>query len=94
MGLDVWSVETKHVDSPTGIVREFLFDLAGEDLDEGWIGGWDGNVFLQILREDLERRGRDYTSERNLPPADADTLLSWVSGLPWERDDIMLHLGW
>ena len=94
MGLDVWAVETKHIDSPKGSVREFLFDLAGEDLPEGWIGGWDGNVFLQILREDLERRARDYASERLLSQADVDRLLSWVKALPWEREDITLHLGW
>ncbi len=94
MGMDVWAVKTEHIDSPKGSVREFLFDLAGEDLPEGWIGGWDGNVFLQILREDLERRARDYTSEQCLSQTDADKLLSWVEALPWERDDITLHLGW
>ena len=94
MALDVGVVNIKYLENPWGPVRGFLFDLAGEDLDEGWIGGWDGNVFLQIIREDLERRATDYASKQGLSQTDADKLLGWVESLPWERDDIMLHLGW
>ena len=94
MGMAIWAVQTEHIDSPKGPVRDFLFELAGEDLPEGWIGGWDGNMFLQMIREDLERRARDYASEQRLSQDDAKELLGWVRDLPWERDDIMMHLGW
>ena len=94
MGLDVGVVNIKYIDAPAEPARGFLFDLAGGDLNEGWIGGWDGNVFLQILREDLQRRAAEYASARSLSRDDVVKLLSWVETLPWEREDVMLHLSW
>ena len=94
MGLDVGVVDIEYLETPRRPISGFLSELAGEDLDEGWIGGWDGNVFLQILQEDLERRAREYASEQGLSQDDVHKLLSWVGGLPWEGHDIMLYLGW
>ncbi len=94
MALDIGVVTIRYLERPVGPVREFLFELAGGDLDEGWSGGWDGNVFLEMIREDLERKARDYASGQGLSQDDAKELLGWVRGLPWERDDIMLHLNW
>ena len=94
MGLDVGVVNIKYIVAPTEPARGFLFDLAGGELNEGWIGGWDGNVFLQILREDLERRAREYASGQSLSRDDSGKLISWIEDLPWEQDDITLHLNW
>ena len=96
MGLDVWVVKMEHVDSPTGLLKEFLFDLT-ENLDwgyDGWGGGWEGNAFIEVFKEDLGGRAWDYASKQSLSQTDVNRLLFWVKDLPWERDDIMLHLGW
>ena len=94
MALNVGVVKIEYVDAPAEPVRGFLFELAGKDLDEGWIGGWDGNVFMEMLQEDLESRAREYALEKALSQNDTGKLASWVVSLPWERHDIMLHLSW
>ena len=38
MALNVGVVKIEYVDAPAEPVRGFLFELAGKDLDEGWIG--------------------------------------------------------
>ena len=62
MGLDVRVVKVKYTETPKEPVRSFLFELAAGDFEVGWGGGWDGNVFLEMYREDLERRAREYAS--------------------------------
>ena len=94
MGLDVGIVNIKYLDAPIQPVSGFLSELAGEDLYDGWGGGWDGNAFLEIYQEDLERRAREYALGQGLSHDDKDKLMAWVRALPWERDDIMLHLNW
>ena len=94
MGMDVGVVDIEYLETPRRPVSGFLSELAGEDLDEGWIGGWDGNVFLQIFQEDLERRAREYASEQGLSQDDVDKLLSWVGGLPWKDGAISLNVNW
>ena len=96
MGMDVWVVKMEHIDSPKGLVKDFLFELAiNVDWDDDmWGGGWNGNVFFEAFRDDFERKVRDYASEKGLSQEDKATLVSWVEALPWERDDIMLTLNW
>ena len=95
MGLDVGIVKIKYVETLRGPVRGFLAELAVnlDWDDEVWGGGWEGNVFLQILRDDLESKVQVYCSEKNLSQGDAATLASWVEGLPWDgQGDIMLTM--
>lgn len=94
MGLDVGVVKIESMDTPRQPVSGFLSELAGEDLPEGWSGGWEGNAFLQIYQEDLERRARNYASERGLSQDDSEKLGAWVKGLSWEGHVIMLYLNW
>ena len=94
MGLDVGIVDIEYMDRPKEPALGFLAELAGEDLPEGWSGGWEGNAFLQIYQEDLERRAKEYASAKGLSQDAADSLLSWVRGLPWEKHVIMLYLNW
>ena len=97
MGLDVWVVKMEHVDSPDGLLKDFLFDLA-ENIDwdyDGWGGGWEGNVFVEVIKEDLGGRAWDYASEKRLSQEDRAHLMSWVENLPWEgKDDLTLTLNW
>ena len=96
MGMDVWVVKMEHVDSPKGPVKDFLFQLAiNVDWDDDvWGGGWNGNVFFEAVRDDFERKAREYASEKGLSQKDTAALVSWVEALPWERDDITLTLNW
>ena len=76
------------MDTPRQPVLGFLSELAGEDLPEGWSGGWEGQrVFLQIYQEDLERRAkRICCCAKGLSQGDADSLCCrGFRGLPWER---------
>ena len=83
MGLDVGIVSIEYMNTPRQPVSGFLSELAEEDLHEGWSGSWEGNAFLQIFQEDLERRAREHASERVLSQDDAEKLSAWVKGLPW-----------
>ena len=96
MGMDVWVVKMEHIDSPKGLVKDFLFQLAiNVDWDDDvWGGGWNGNVLFEAFRDDLERKAREYASEKSLSQEDMAILVSWVRNLPWERDDITLTLNW
>ena len=94
MGLDVGIVNIEYMNTPKEPVSGFLADLAVEDLSEGWSGGWEGNAFLQIFKEDLERKAGDYASEQGLSQDDAEKLTAWVRSIPWKRHDIMLYLNW
>ena len=97
MGMDVWVVKMEHVDSPKGLVKDFLFQLAVDiDSYDGWGGGWMGNVFLEVFKGDLEGRAWDYAAEKRLSQEDRATLVSWVNGLPWKEgeDDLTLTLNW
>ena len=95
MAMDVWKVTMEHVDSPKGIIRDFLFHLAVDiEAHDGWGGGWLGNVFFETYRDDLDRRALDYASEKGLSQEDTAALVSWIRNLPWERDDITLTLNW
>ena len=97
MGMDVWVVKMERVDSPKGLVRDFLFQMAVDiDSYDGWGGGWLGNVFLEVFKGDLEGMARDYAAEKGLPHEDMATLVSWVNNLPWkeEEDDLTLTLNW
>ena len=67
MAMDVWVVKMEHVDSPKGLVRDFLFHLAiNIEAHDGWGGGWLGNVFLEVFKGDLEGAAFDYASEKGL----------------------------
>ena len=96
MGMDVWVVKMEHIDSPKGLVKDFLFELAiNVDWDDDvWGGGWNGNVFFEAIRDDFERKVREYASEKGLSQDDTSILVSWFEALPWERDDITLTLNW
>ena len=96
MGMDVWIVKMDHIDSPKGLVKDFLFQLAVDiDFYDGWGGGWLGNVFLEVLKGDLEGRVWDYAAENGLSQEDRATLVSWVEALPWKgEDDLTLTLNW
>ena len=96
MGMDVWIVKMVHIDSPKGLVKDFLFHLEiNVDWDDDvWGGGWNGNVFFEAVRDDFERKAREYTSEKGLSQEDTATLVSWIETLPWEPDDITLTLNW
>ena len=97
MGLDVWVVKMEYVDSPTGLLKDFLFDLT-ENLDwgyDGWGGGWEGNAFIEVFKEDLGGRAWDYASEKRLSQEDRANLLSWVENLPWNPgENLTLTLNW
>ena len=49
MGMDVWVVKMEHIDSPKGLVKDFLFELAiNVDWDDDvWGGGWKWQCVLR-----------------------------------------------
>ena len=94
MGLDVGVVKISYLERPYEPIYDFLFDVASGQRQSDWGGGWEGNAFVEFLREDLIEEANKYIVERNVSESQAYELRKWLSELPWDGDTIMLHLNW
>jgi hypothetical protein len=68
MGLDVGVVKITYLDRPIQPMYDFLLALAAGDLDEDWGGGWEGNAFVEFMRQNLIEKADDWAERRGLGP--------------------------
>ena len=94
MGMDVWMVETKHIDSPKEPVRGFVNSLILEGFHDTWGGVVESNAFFEVFEDDLERKAKAYAWEQRLSREDGDKVVGWVRNLPWKDGAISLNVNW
>jgi hypothetical protein len=95
MGLDVGVVKTAYLEYPGQPVYDFLWELADRaGLDDTWGHAWEGAAVVELLRDQMESKARAFARKQNLGQEDSHKLLSWVRGLPWDGNTVMLHLSW
>jgi hypothetical protein len=94
MGIDVGVVRISYLQRPGQPTYNFLWWLATHAGYDGWGGGWDENAFIEIERRQLLSNARAYAQQGGISPYDLQQLLSWVRGLPWDDNTIMLHFNW
>ena len=69
---------------------DFAWHLNINEDEADWNGS--SSTFVEYTRESLLEQLDRYVSENELAQSDIDGLRSWVDGLPWKGDLIMLHL--
>ena len=96
MGLDVGVVRLRYLDRPPGAAYKFAWHLAemAHWDDECWQVSSGENVFVEFDHDHMISRATEYIESDGLVSSDADQVMRWVRGLPWENGTIMLHLGW
>ena len=92
MGLDVGVVQIEYLDRPDKPTYDFAWHLNINEDDADWNSS--SSTFVEYTRENLLQQLDRYISENRLPQNDIERLRSWVDGLPWKDDVIMLHLAW
>lgn len=104
MAIDVWAVKTEYhlLERPDSLICEFLFDLmldpdtgVGEDPwdDDTWGGSWDNNGLYEFRSVGLRKRANNWANGKGLTQVEKAKLCGWIRNLPWQDDNITLHLG-
>ncbi len=57
-----------------------------------WCGTMDDVGILLVQRYELTERAENWCSEKNIPNAAREQLLTWLANLPWKDGLIRLHL--
>ena len=52
------------------------------------------NTIVEYTRESMAMQLEEYIQDSELTQETIDKIKSWVDGLPWSGDDIMLHFSW
>jgi hypothetical protein len=94
MGLDVGVVKITYLDRPAEPMYDFLLALAAGELDEDWGGGWSGNAIVEFMKGSLVEQAKDWADSKGFSPEKQNELRQWVEELPWDGDNIVLHLNW
>jgi hypothetical protein len=94
MRLDVGVVKITYLNRPAQPMYDFLLALAAGELEEDWGGSWEGNAFVEFIRENLVQEANVWAERKGLSPEEQAELQKWVEELPWDGDNIMLHLNW
>ena len=94
MGLDIGVVNVTYLERPASPTYDFLRTLAQQSCQPGWGGGWEGNAFVEITQSDMLDRAATYGRQHRLSLGEAQALVDWIRGLPWDGESIMLHLNW
>ena len=74
--------------------RTIYAELKEYDEGECWRIASDGHVFLDIEYDMMVRHATSYITSAGLAQADTQQIMSWVEGLPWQDDTVILHFGW
>lgn len=95
MAMDVGAVTIDYsVSPPTDVVERYTRELKEYDEGECWRVASDGHVFLDIEYDTMARHATTHISAEKLTPAEAQQIMDWVEGLPWQREAVILHFGW
>ena len=78
--------------------NETALEFARHLIDYSWEADWqvsDGaNVFVEYERDNLLDSVESYVTAKSLGPEAEIQVRSWVDGLPWNGDVVMLHFNW
>ena len=96
MGLDVGVIPPiKYLGSPDKEVSDFVQHM---NLYAGYGDSWNVssgmNTIIEYTRESMATHLDEYIEARDIPQEAIGKIRSWIDGLPWNGDDIMLHLSW
>ena len=96
MGPDVGVIPPiKYLARPDNDVSGFLQHL---NLYAGYGDSWNVssgmNTIVEYTRESMATHLDEYTEASNLTQEAIARIRTWVDGLPWNGDEIMLHLSW
>ena len=94
MGLDVGAVRIKYLARPDKAAYDFLWYLNFNADEVDWNGSTAENTFVEFTRDNMLEQMTEFASEGKLTPSDIERVRSWIDGLPWQDDVILLHLAW
>ena len=94
MGLDVGTVQIGYLARPDKSTYDFLWHLNLNAEQADWNGSTAENTFVEFTRDNMLARMNEFASEGKVSPSDAEEIRSWIDGLPWQDNVIMLHLSW
>ena len=95
MGLDIGVVPPiEYMCRPRAEVYEFAQYLNINSEEADWSIWSDGNAIAEYTRESMVRQMEEYIATTSLAQGTADGIRSWVEGLSWRGDVIMLHYSW
>ena len=92
MGLDIGVVQINYLPRPDKPAYDFAWHLNINEDEADWNGS--SSTFVEYTRRNMLEQLDRYVSENELSQSDISGLRSWVDGLPWKGDAVMLHLGW
>ena len=92
MGLDIGVVQINYLPRPDKPAYDFAWHLNIKEDEADWNGST--STFVEYTRETLQQQLDSYITENELTQREIAGLCSWVDGLPWKGDVIMLHLAW
>ena len=92
MGLDIGVVQINYLPRPDKPAYDFAWHLNINEDEADWNGST--STFVEYTREALLRQLDSYITENELTQSNIADLRSWVDGLPWKGDVVMLHLAW
>ena len=94
MGLDVGVVQIDYLDRPEKATYDLLCHLNDNADEAGWTASSAGNTFVEYTRDALLAQANEFASKNKLTESEREGLRSWLDGLPWKDDVVMLHLTW
>ena len=95
MAIDVGAVTIDYSVKPrNGLVERYARKLKQYDEGECWRIASHGHVFLDIEYDMMVRHAATYISSEGLAQPEAQQIMVWVEGLPWQRGTVILHFGW
>ncbi len=94
MGLDVGTVEIGYLARPDKPTYDFLWHLNLNADQADWNSSAAENTFVEFTRDNMLARMNEFAADGELTPTDVEGIRSWIDGLPWRGDVIMLHLSW
>ena len=96
MGLDVGVIPPiKYLDRPDQPVHDFIQHLnLWADYGDSWNVSSGMNTIVEYTRESMAAHLDEYIESGGLTQEAIAKIRSWVDGLPWNGDDIMLHFSW
>ena len=96
MGLEVGVIPPiKYLRRPDKEIYDFVQHLnLYAEYGDGWNVSSGMNTIVEYTRESMATQLEEYFEDSEPTQETIDKVKSWVEGLPWSGDDIMLHFSW
>ncbi len=95
-GLDIGVVSPiKYLGRPDKEIYDFVQHLnLYAEYGDGWNVSSGMNTIVEYTRESMATQLEEYVQDSELAQEAIDKIRSWVDGLPWSGDGIVLHFSW